>query len=274
MKTVLAAVLALIAPGADAQPAVDAASGQYVSKQVVTGPGCHFFYPVAAERLPRPVILWGNATNTMVVRYAPMLKHWSSQGIIVAASVSGNAGSGREMLACLDFLERESRRDGSVFYGAVDLSHVGAAGHSQGATGAIMAGRDVRVTATAAIQPATRGERYERGAERKQHGPMLLLSGGVDTITAPEIHHKPVFENAGVPIMWATLLAGGHNTPAVQDGGPYGVVTTAWFRWRLLGDSKAATLFSGPDCDLCESPSWRVETRGLDQRGMSIDTAQ
>lgn len=264
MKTMVIALLVLTAPCALAQDNDRPASEPFAVKQLMAGPGCHFFRPVMAEPTPRPVILWGNATNTMVVRYAPMLKHWSSQGIIVAASVSGNAGSGREMIACLDFLEKENEREGSAFHRVVDTTRVGAAGHSQGATGAIMAGRDARVTATAPIQPATRGERYEQGAEQKQHGSMLLLSGGIDNITEPDIHHRPVFELATVPIMWATLLAGSHNTPAVRDGGPYGVVTTAWFRWQLLGDDVAGVLFEGAGCGLCENRGWRVAARGLD----------
>lgn len=127
-----------------------------------------------------------------------------------------------------------------------------------------MAGRDARVKTTAPIQPATRGERYERGAEQKQHGPMLLLAGGADNITEADVHHRPVFEQANVPIVWATLIAGSHNTPVVRDGGPYGAVTTAWFRWQLLGDAEASMVFIGPHCDLCEGPSWQTEFRDME----------
>lgn len=240
------------------------ARGPFKVKQVQAGPGCYFFYPVKPDPTPNPVILWGNGTNTMVARYGPMVSQWASHGFIVAAAMTGNAGSGQEMLGCLDFLEKENARKGSVFKDAVDVAHVGASGHSQGGTGAIMAGRDARVTTTAPIQPATQGARYQAGAETKQQGPMLMLSGGLDNITDPARHHKPVFDNANVPVVWATLLGAGHNAPVVLDSGPYRPATTAWFRWRLLGDEAAGRMFEGAACGYCASPAWTIQKRGVE----------
>jgi hypothetical protein len=235
-----------------------------VKQTQVRTEGCHIFRPIRADGKASPVILWGNGTNTMVARYAPMIVQWSSYGFIVAAAMTGNAGSGDEMLSCLDFLGQENTREGSVFKGAVDLSRVGASGHSQGAMGAIMAGRDPRIKTTAPIQPPTRGGRYEPGAETKQHGPMLLLSGGVDNIVDPIRNHKPVFETANIPVVWATLLAAGHNAPVVQDSGPYRPATTAWFLWQLQGDEKASAMFKGAECGYCASEAWVVQKRGVE----------
>ena len=240
------------------------ARGPYTVKQMQAGPGCYFFRPVKPEPAPSPVILWGNGTNTMVARYGPMVSQWASHGFIVAAALTGNAGSGQEMLGCLDFLEKENARKGSVFEGVVDLAHVGTSGHSQGGTGAIMAGRDPRITATAPIQPATQGARYQVGAETKQHGPMLLLSGGLDNVTEPARHHKPLFDNANVPLVWATLLGAGHNAPVVLDSGPYRPATTAWFRWQLLSDQAAGKMFEGAACGYCASPAWVIQKRGVE----------
>ena len=264
MKRFAVIALAMLSTPAIGQENRYDSRGAYEVKQTLTGPGCHFFRPIMPEPTPSPVILWGNGTDTMVARYAPMLKQWASYGFIVAASVSGNAGSGQDMLACLDFLEKENAREGSVFKGVVDLSRVGASGHSQGATGAIMAGRNVRIRTTAPIEPATRGGRYEPGAERKQHGPMLLLSGGADNITERIANHKPVFDGANVLVVWATLLPAGHNTPAVQDSGPFRPAITAWFRWQLMNDEKAAAMFRGAACGYCMSSDWVVEKRGVE----------
>jgi hypothetical protein len=260
---ILAALALYVAP-AFAQETPYDTRGPYTVKQVQAGPGCHIFRPIKPTPSPSPVILWGNGTNTMVARYAPMIVQWSSYGFIVAAAMTGNAGSGDEMLACLDFLGQENTREGSVFKGAADLSRVGASGHSQGAMGAVMAGRDPRIKTTAPIQPPTRGGRYEPGAETKQHGPMLLLSGGIDNIVDPSRHHKPVFETANVPIVWAILLAAGHNAPVVQDSGPYRPATTAWFLWQLQGDEKAGAMFKGAACGYCASDSWTVLKRGVE----------
>ncbi|HVY87259.1 MAG TPA: hypothetical protein VG942_00220 [Hyphomonadaceae bacterium] len=262
---VLIACLALLAAPAFAQAAPYDAPGPYTVKQTQGGPGCHVFRPIKPMPSPSPVILWGNGTNSMVAIYSRMLSQWSSYGFIVAASMSGNVGSGRELIACLDFLEKENTRDGSPLKGAVDTGHVGASGHSQGGGGAIMAGRDPRITTTAPIEPYIIGANfYEPGAERKQHGPMLLLSGGVDTIAVPDRHHKPVFEQANVPVVWATLLSAGHNSPAVGDSGPFRPITTAWFLYQLAGDQKAAAMFQGASCGYCNDPLWAIQKRNAD----------
>ena len=264
MRRIIVFAIAFLASPAVAQSGPYDSRGSYEVKQTLAGPGCHFFRPILPQAHPSPVILWGNATSTMVARYGPMLTHWASYGFIVGASVSGNAGSGRDMLACLDFLQKENAREGSAFYGAVDLSHVGASGHSQGATGAMMAGRDPRIKTTAPIEPATLGGHYSPGTEKSQHGPMLLLSGSADSITEPLSNHEFVFDDANVPVVWATLLGAGHNAPAVQDSGPYRPATTAWFLWQLMGDEKAGALFTGAKCDYCVDPDWVVKRRGVE----------
>lgn len=90
------------------------------------------------------------------------------------------------MLGCLDWLEKESLREGRAFKGAVDVAHVGASGHSQGGTGAIMAGHDPRVVATVPIQlPTIGGEVRGRGR-------------GEAARADAERNHAPVFADAKV----------------------------------------------------------------------------
>jgi dienelactone hydrolase len=262
--SVLAAVALLTAPALAQAPNAYDARGPYAVRQTQAAPGCHFFRPIKPEPKPSPVILWGNGTNVNFAVYSPMLVQWASHGFIVAAAMTGNAGSGKEMLACLDYLAEENERTGSVYKGAVDLSHVGAAGHSQGGRGAIMAGRDPRVTATAPIQPYTLGASYEAGSEAKQHGPMLLLSGGADNVADPARNQRPVFEKANVPVVWATLLAAGHSAPSTGDNGPYRAATTAWFLWQLAGDARAGAMFKGAQCGYCTNSAWSIEKRGVE----------
>ena len=125
-----------------------------------------------------------------------------------------------------------------------------------------MAARDRRISTTAPIQAYTRGLGYQKGAEAAQHGPMLLLTGGADTTAGGETDQRPVFEGANRPVFWATLKDSPHTGPATGDNGLYRVVTTAWFRWRLMGDAAAARWFEGADCGLCRSPEWTVLRRG------------
>ncbi len=239
-----------------------AAPGRYMVTSRAEGPDCTVFRPEQMGGRKYPVILWGNGTVSRVPAYTPMLSHWASQGFVVAAANTNSAGSGAPILACLDYLTQENGRSGSVFQGRLDLTKVGDSGHSQGGGGTIMAGRDPRITATAPIEAYTLGLGYVKGAEGKQHGPMLLLSGGKDTTAVPERNQKPVFDGANVAVFWATLNDASHAVPASGDSGLFRVATTAWFRWKLMGDEKAGQWFRGADCGLCNSADWTVERRG------------
>jgi pimeloyl-ACP methyl ester carboxylesterase len=253
-----------------ALPAVAQTTGPYSQpgpfevKNDQQGPGCHVFRPADLGAKPHAVILWGNGTRSMVPAYAPMLKHWASYGFVVAAAITNSAGSGKPLLDCLDYLTAENARDGSPLKGALDLKHVGASGHSQGGGGSIMAARDARITATAPIEAYTLGLGYEKGAEGQQHGPMLLLSGAADVTAVPERNQAPVFADANVPVVWATLKGAGHSVPANGDSGPFRPATTAWFLYQLTGDARAAAMFRGADCSYCADPDWVIQKKGVE----------
>ncbi|MDP3739456.1 MAG: hypothetical protein Q8R02_18855 [Hyphomonadaceae bacterium] len=265
MRFAAAILLLALAPPATAQSAGDYSGlGLHKIRNSQGGPGCHVFRPADRDGAPYPVILWGNGTQAMVAQYSPMLRQWASHGFVVAGALTGSAGSGKPLLDCLDYLTAENARTGSALKGMADLTHVGASGHSQGGGGAIMAGRDQRVTATAPIQPSTRGPSYARGAETQQHGPMLLLSGGADSAVDPGLQHAPVFATANVPVVWATLKGAGHFVPSNGDSGPYRLITTAWWLYALAGDEKAAAMFKGESCGYCADPNWVVEKKNVE----------
>jgi len=224
-----------------------------------TGPACTVFRPV--ELKPgSPIVLWGNGTGTQPLNYAGLLHHLASYGFVVAAANTPNAGSGAEMLACLDWLTTENARPGSAYKDKLDLAKVGATGHSQGGRGALMAGRDPRVKTTAPLMPAAMGG-DPAAAAGQQHGPMLLLSGGADGIAPPATNQKPVFDAAAMPVTWLTDQRAGHLAP-MRDGGAYKAALTAWFLYQLDGDQTAGEMFSGDRCGYCTAAGWTVEARG------------
>jgi len=235
--------------------------GRYTVVSRAEGPDCTVFRPESLSG-KHPIILWGNGTVSKVPAYTPLLSHWASQGFVVAAANTNSAGSGAPLLACLDYLTQQNAAAGSVFRNHLDLSRVGASGHSQGGGGTIMAARDPRITATAPIEAYTLGLGYVRGAEAGQHGAMLLLSGGLDTTAVPARNQKPVFDAANTPVFWATLKAADHAVPATGTSGAFRPATTAWFRWKLMGDKQAGRWFEGPECLLCKSADWTIQRRG------------
>lgn len=229
---------------------------------------CDISYPptLADSTLKHPVILWGNGTSAQPNFYRAVLQHWASHGFIVAAAQTSNAGSGSEMLACLDFLIAENERAGSVFEGKVDVTRIGASGHSQGGAGALMVGRDERVMVTAPLQPFIQFSLggFDRTSVGEQHGPMFMMSGTADTIAAPPANQQPIFEETNVPVFWGTLMGADHLSSALGDITGYRGPATAWFRHHLMDDDSAGDVFYGPACTLCVDPMWMVQAKGID----------
>ncbi|MBX2857432.1 MAG: hypothetical protein KTR17_02115 [Cellvibrionaceae bacterium] len=221
---------------------------------VVTEPGgrdCTIFRP---EQLgdDHAVVIWGNGTGASPNTYAGLLRHYASHGFVVVAANTSNAGTGEDMLNCLDFLE------GSQLASSVDFSKVGATGHSQGGGGAIMAGVDPRIATTAPIEGFTLGLGHDRDSHDQQNGPMLILSGSADRLVNPRTNHAPLFDATNVPAFWAIAQGAGHFEP-VGDGGDFRGISTAWFLFQLEDDPEATTHFVGDDCFVCEDPGFDVE---------------
>ncbi len=228
------------------------------------GPDCTIIRPetLGTRGLRHPVILWGNGTGAVPETYAGLLAHWASHGFVVAAARTSNPGTGVEMLACLDYLEQENGTPGSDYARKLNTFQVGAAGHSQGGGGTLMAGRDSRIRATVPFQPYVLGLGYEPGTASIQHAPMLLLSGSSDFIAGPTLNQGPVFNAANVPVFWANLRFAGHFVP-VGNAGSYRGPSTAWFRYHLMQDQNARDLFYGEDCGLCNSSAWIINKKDI-----------
>lgn len=241
-----------------------AARGPFDTRVDVSDARCKVFRPttLGAGGVKHPVILWGNGTLGFPAVYTGILDHWASHGFVVAAANTSNAGTGEEMLACLEWVLAENARAGSPYFGKVDVAHVGASGHSQGGGGAIMVGRDPRVVATAPLMPYTLGLGHDATSQSQQHGPMLLLSGGNDSIAPAPKNQAPVFAATNVPVFWGTLETADH-VRGLGDTGKFRGPLIAWFRLELMGDENARAMFYGPTCTLCVDRTWTVQRRGI-----------
>jgi hypothetical protein len=221
------------------------------------GPACVIHRPAKLGEGGRrhPVIIWGMGTGGFNT-YGPAFELWASNGFVVAAALLGNGqGDGAEMRACLDYV--------CETYGAdLDCERTGASGHSQGGGGAIMAGRDPRVIATAPIQPYTQQGfgGFDRASITQQHGPMLLLSGTADTIAAPAPNQQTVFDMINEPVIWANLIGGDHVLTGIDGAASYREIVLAWFRLQLMDDESFRSTFYD-SCALCSDAAWMVQRR-------------
>ena len=227
---------------------------------------CTIYRPTTLGQggLLHPVIIWGNGTGTPTeIVYEWLFNQWASHGFIVAAANTPNAGTGVEMLTCLDWVEGQNTTSGSPYEGKVSIGRSGSSGHSQGGGGSIMVGRDPRIVVTVPFMAYTTGLGFVPAASTEQHGPMLLMSGADDTIAVPSANQAPVFASTNVPVLWGTLAGANHVTFALGGYPAYLAPSTAWFRLNLMCDETARPMFYGPSCTLCTDSSWAVQKKGI-----------
>ena len=239
-------------------------SGPYSTQSGSEGPNCRIYKPrtLGQNGVRHPIILWGNGTGTSPTTYNGLLNHWASHGFVVAAAETSNAGTGQDMLNCLNYLQTEAGKSSGTYVGKLNLGKVGTSGHSQGGGGSIMAGRDSRISATAPIQPYVIGLGHVSSSQSQQNGPMFLMSGTLDTIAGPILNQSPVYSRVNKPVIWGKVRGATHFQP-VGDAGEFRGPSTAWFRYQLMGDTKARNEFVGTRCGLCTSLRWTdVRSKG------------
>ncbi|MFI6706113.1 alpha/beta hydrolase family protein [Nonomuraea sp. NPDC050478] len=210
------------------------------------------YYPrdIAGSDRRHPVIVWGNGTGGAPLVYRDLLLQWASHGFIVSAANTPMSNLGISMRAGIDALAQRDADPSSVFHRKVDLTRIGASGHSQGGAAAIVVGADSRVDTILPIQPGPLADIDD------VHGPAFLMAGQRDSIVWPAL--VKAFYNAAdhIPAIYGEVRGADHFT-VVGDPGPFAAPTTAWWRFQLMDDLQARALFYGPNCGICvDSVTW------------------
>lgn len=246
---------AATAPGTVAVPdyAVD---GPY-AVTVAAGDAAHTnYYPtdLGPAGTRHPVIIWGNGTGASVSTYDSFLRRMASWGFVVAAANTTQSGSGVEMLDGARWLIAQDANPASVFYGHIDASKIGASGHSQGGGGAIVTGADPLVKTTAPISPGPQGD------ETKLRGPVFYAAAQLDWIVPSTWVKYRYGRTTQVPAVFGEVGGTDHfydTYYGYNDAGATvlaGVV--AWFRYQLMGDQAACSLFFGPTPGIDANAKW------------------
>ena len=250
------------APAGDWPAADPAKPGPFMTTtEQMVGPGMAFTMVRPRELMRRhPVITWGNGTGTTPPTYRALLELYASHGFIVIASNSMNVAQGTPppMLDGVTWLLEQDMTAGSALFERVDREQIGATGHSQGAFAASSAGLDERIKSIAPIQVL--------GAGRGLHGPVLGLCGTMDTVVPCSSNLRSFMSIADQPAMYAELKAADHTNWIFSPGGahPYWVMTNAWFRVHLMGDSALRPMFYGADCTFCNDDAWVIMRKMMD----------
>jgi hypothetical protein len=312
LSIVVAAAL-LLTSAAEAQSIEErySAPGPFAVEHITTPPCdregnlCDLYVPRSdeGERAEFPVISWGNGTDKTPSppgKYEFLLRHLASWGFIVVATRDGATGSGETVLDAARFAGRAGSDAGSPIFGKVAAGPMGAAGHSQGASGAANA----MLKSRGAVQTAVLFHLPQQAfcdpapsclstadLTAARSGSLFYVSGSKDFIISPDwlpggggkLNSLRAYYEAtpsGLVKAKAILNGGDHNDllgrpdcPGGQFGCSAGVsgylgYPTAWLVWRLNGDDLAGAFSQGGE--LQRSRNWagvRTNVRTGSPRG-------
>jgi len=200
--------------------------------------------PAEGEKFP--VITWGNGTCGQAEGYGALLRYIASYGYIIFAANSRYTGSNGAMTKALDFAESANKDPKSIYYNRLDMTKVGAMGHSQGGMATVTAASDPRISSLIIWNASASASK-----------PFLAISGDNDLTGFSPSSMATSISRSTQPSAWLyyhkvpqTGSVSGHLTLMIQ---PERVVepATAWWDYMLKGDMKARDMFVGDACGLC-----------------------
>jgi hypothetical protein len=248
------------APAASAWPSVTdfAARGPFaITRETNVGPNASYdiVRPVrlGEEGRKHPIVSWNNGTLYQIDRYQDLLDHWASHGFVVMGAHTNRTRGGAVHEAAIDWLVAENARAGSAYFGMLDLTKIGASGHSQGGGATITAGAGVpgpmEIVTTMPLMPISAFE----PAHLAQHAAPMLIVSATEDERANEIADQALVEVA-TELVDAQFV--GVHADAMHPG-IHGA-TVAWLRYQLMGDPNAKAQFYPPGtCGLCGDSAWR-----------------
>ncbi|MFI7230939.1 alpha/beta hydrolase family protein [Nonomuraea angiospora] len=267
MKFVVAAValvLGLLARPAQAADTIEAhykIAGPW-TVTTADAPGYKLYYPadLGAGGFKHPIITWGNGTNAVPTQYPGLLNQLASWGFAVVASTDTTTGTGSEMIAAAQYLIDRNTDSSSVFYGKLDVTRVGAVGHSQGAGGSVntatKSGGIIDTVVPIALPAPIWVSAGDAFHVDQLTCPVLFVSGSSDTIISPNSALQAYYDQVPGAAAKALLKGAGHNTIQGTGGGFLGYVT-AWLMYQLQGDTYARGAFAGTSPEINTNAGWQ-----------------
>jgi hypothetical protein len=155
---------------------------------------------------------------------------------------------------------QQNSTPGSLFYQKLDVTHVGAIGHSQGAGGAVNATNNSSGLIKTAVPIAlpnqiwvTPGDEYYVASLTV---PVLFLGGSNDILIASPGTLTGYYNQVPGAAAVAVLKGADHNTIQNTGGGFLGYIN-AWMMYTLRNDTIARGAFVGSPAEINTNTSWR-----------------
>lgn len=232
------------------------------------------WYPSTLRRSHRrrPAVVMVNGTGVKASRYTALFHHLASWGFIVVGCEDPSMGDGRTADRLLAYVLRADRDKHSVLYRRVDTLALGISGHSQGGAGAINAvtvrPHHRRYKAAVALSPTNQAtaRAFKWGCDiDKVETPLLMVAG-----TQGDFETKAVLSLPQMREMFA--LVRGPKVMMRRTGAEHGQTlyaadgyVTAWLRWQLQGDQRAARAFTGRTPEILNNTHYQDINLSLDQ---------
>lgn len=231
------------------------------------------YYPtnLGAGGFKHPILTWGNGSFGKAGDVDYFLKHMASWGFVIIATEDSMTGPGQTILDAANFLIAANGNPASIFHNKLDVTKVGAFGHSQGAGGAINAlikSGGTIMTVIPIELPAQIWCSTPPSCIDTSHlttGSVFFVDGSLDPISPPNQDASATGEQSiaayysavpsGVAKLKGTLIGPTHNDITGQPDchlakqpclfGVYGYLgyPTAWMMDRLQGNAIAHSAF-------------------------------
>lgn len=206
-----------------------------------------------SETQKHGVVLWGPGGGSKPTDYEGLIKRLASHGFVVIATSESPDGTGRGKPA-LDWLEKKNNTPGDPLYQKLDMTKVGASGHSMGGLQSEeMLIADDRVITAILNNSGDMGHQDGARVPANKTFAIVYGEGGMERPNAEADYGNPGVKAPACLIKMTGGVKG--NPPECQNGecgwghgsGPWGGVaaTVAWMRWHLGGEDFRKADFVG-----------------------------
>lgn len=239
------------------------------------------WYPSALEEGSQewPIVVMANGTGVPASRYEPIFQHLASWGFVVIGNEQQASWQGDGSEGALELLIRLNEDPESAFYQKLDLECVGAAGHSQGAIGAINGvtsqpnGWRYKALYTASTPSSRYAMTLNWNYDVSKIQIPYFMAAGTGLLDAGEEGLPEVVEDTqeiSISPLWSqeenySLIP--NTTPklrARRTGADHAEMLpwgdgymTAWFMYWLQGDQEAGKAFFGEGAEILSNPCWQ-----------------
>lgn len=187
------------------------------------------------------VIVWGPGGDTEPGAYGGMIHRLASHGFVVIA-ISISPGTGDNMIAALDWLEKKNNDPSDPLYGKMDLTKVGCAGHSMGGLESEQAAiKDKRVYSI--VLNNSGDKQHKAMSQISADKTMLNIYGeaGMERPNAEADYNNPGVVGGACLIQMTGGPQGGEGGWGHGSASWSGIAgTIAWMRWQIGGEDRKA----------------------------------